>query len=366
MGALLGSLGLADSENDFVNDVGHALVYDHIGAVLDRYNVEIAHLFDIFVERKTSEDTLRYLKPTGGMSAPISEFVPPAPVGRIGSWDTAFPLRGWGSSLAISKRGLAYTTAQQLDAQLTSLMHKDLARLRKRILIALFENTNLSWLDPHQQNASITVRRLANGAGDSVTYPPVLGSDTEATDDHYSETAGGYAIANIDDTNNPLVTLRDEIIEHFGGRSARGEDLIVFMNKDAETKVRALTDFERVDDKDVRYGADKDFANLLTGVPGRVIGRSNGVWAVVYAYIPATYMLGVHMDFPPLIMRVDTEASGYAPGEYALVAKDENHPLLSSTYERWYGFGVGDRLSAAVIEISGGAGSYTPPAEYAE
>lgn len=366
MATLNGVLGLLDSERDFINDVGHAIIYDHINAVLEEYNAEIANLFNVFVDHEITQDTLRFVSPIVGMSSAITENVPAAAVASTGSWDVAFPIRGWGDALGITRWGQAYMTVQALSSKLEGLKHRNLARIRRRIMIALFEDTNwVGWLDPTQDNTALTIRRLANT--DGTLFPPVFGSDTEADDDHYAETEAGFTIADIADALNPLTRLRDEVVEHFHGRDRRsqGEDFIVFMNSDAEQHIRGLTDFVPILDKYVDWGQDTDKSQFIDNMPGRVIGRSDGCWCSVYAAIPATYMLGVHLDYPPLLKRVDPGYTGLGGG-YRLVAENEDHPLISSQYENRYGFAVANRLSAAVLEISGGDGAYTPPADYAE
>ena len=62
--------------------------------------------------------------------------------------------------------------------------------------------------------------------------------------------------------------------------------------------------------------------------------------------------------------RVDPAATGLGQG-LQLVAKDVNHPMQRSSFEHRYGFGCGNRLSAACISICE-TGSYVPPTAYDE
>jgi len=78
-------------------------------------------------------------------------------------------------------------------------------------------------------------------------------------------------------------------------------------------------------------------------------------------------MLGISLDYPaPLMMRVDPAEVGLGKG-LQLVAKTAEHPMESSHFEHRFGFAVGNRLNGAILEITtGAAGTYEPPAAYAE
>lgn len=363
MSNIFGILNLQDSQRAYVNDIGHRLVFDAINTVLDMHNTEVDQLLRIFVERDTVEHAYRYMLPMGGMAQPLGEYAPPADVKNYGYWDCEFPIRGWGDAKGWTRVAQGYLTVQQLDAVLDGLMQGNVWRIRQRLLIALFENDNLTWADPTQNGTNLTIRRLANT--DGTLYPPVVGSITEAQDQHYREL--DYTITNISAANNPIVTLRDEIIEHFGGRSSVGEEIIVFHNADATAKLEAIAGFVGIGDRYVNYGDDTDLSQMLAGIPGRIHGRLSGCWLSEWAWIPTTYMLAVHQDYPPLIRRVDPAFTGLGRG-YHLVAENEDHPLTSAFYENRYGFGVGNRLSAAVAQITEHTNGeeYAPPDAYAE
>jgi hypothetical protein len=84
-----------------------------------------------------------------------------------------------------------------------------------------------------------------------VVYPPVLGSETEATEDHYLES--GYASANVSDTNDPYVTVVDDLEHHFGAATG-GENIVVFINNAERGVTEDLTDFAPVPDQYIRVG----------------------------------------------------------------------------------------------------------------
>lgn len=365
MSAIYGVLGVADTEAALLDNIGQALVFDAINQVLGYHNADVAAASAVFVKGNTEKYMGRWLAPGSGMMTEVgTDPLAPGPaVQRYGHWDTAYQLRGYEESLSGSRVGLAYMTLQELDAHLDTITDRNMSRNRQRILTALFEDTALTWTDPI--HGALTIQRLANG--DAVTYPELPGAAAEATDQHYNEVA--YGPTEIADAlaTNPISTLRNEIVEHFGGRTARGEDILILHNSDATAAIMALTNYDPLGDKFVDYGEDTDLAKMLDGIPGRLHGRCEECWVSEWAWIPATYIMGVHLRYPPLLRRVDTAASGLPVG-LTMVAQDRDHPLMSSYYANRYGYGVYNRLSAAVIEMSDEQGglSYTPPAAYAE
>ncbi len=361
MSSVFGVLGVADTEAAFVANMGQQLIFDAINLVLGYHNEDVAKATNVFVKKNTEKFKMRWLSPGSGMMSPagVDPLAPGPAVQRYGYWDVSFQLSGWEEAVSNSRVGLAYMTLAELNAHIDAITERNIARHRQRILIALMEDTNLAWTDPI--HGALTIRRLANT--DGALYPVLPGAAAEAEDDHYAETA--YAIANITDINNPLVTLRNEIVEHFGGRRTGGQEIVVLNNADATAYIEALTGFVPVGDRHVNYGADTDLADVTDKFPGRLYGRHSGVWCVEWAWMPATYMMGVHIQYPPLMRRVDTAASGLPMG-LSLVARDRDHPLESAYYADRFGYGAGNRLSAAVLEVSGGDATYTPPTAYTE
>ena len=361
MSAIFGILGVADTEAAFLINMGQGLVFDAINEVLGYHQEDVQAATSLFVEGDTELFTQRWMAPGSGMLTPVGQD-PRAPgpaVQRYGHWDVSYQLTEWSESLSFTRAGLAYMTLQELNAQLDTIMERSMARDRQRMLIALFEDTNLAWTDI--KHGGLTIRRLANT--DGALYPPLPGSAAEAQDDHYIDAA--YNVAGIADATTPTVDLRNEIIEHFGGRNSGGERILYLHGDDQTAYIEGLTDYAQVPDFGKEYGDDTDLAKLLAGVPGRLHGRTNGVWVSEWAWIPDEYGLAVHLDYPPLMRRVDTAASGMPRG-LSLVARDRDHPLESAYYSERYGYGVGNRLSAACMEINAGDATYTPPAAYTQ
>src|SRR5512139_2836365 len=359
MAGIFGKLGLADTDRVFNATVGQQAIYDAAVEYVNKVNAEIDRALSCFVAETTSDYKRRFKLPGGGH---LSRRGPDGRFGAAkayGSWDVAFPLEDYGREIAGDDVSMAYMTARELENHILTVTAQNVNTVRYEMLKALFNNAQDSFTDPLW--GSLSIEPLANG--DSVVYPPVKGSEAEATDDHYRES--GYTVANISDTNDPYVTIVDELEEHFGG-DAKGENIVVFINNDSRAKSEALTNFVDVPDSFIRVGQDTDVPTGLPNVPGKLIGRhAHGCWVSEWRWIPATYMLGIYLGAPaPLIRRVDPQDTGLWKGGIALVTEDVEFPFRSSTWRHRFGFGCGNRLNGYVLEVAAG-GSYTIPSAYA-
>jgi hypothetical protein len=227
------------------------------------------------------------------------------------------------------------------------------------MLKRLFNNVYTTFVDPLY--GSLTVVTLANNTSGDL-FPPVEGSESEANDNHYLES--GYAAATISDTNNPVVTMRDELEEHFGGGAQGGSNIVSFINNAQTAKIKALSAFTEINPQFVSPGAQTALADQgLPSVPGKLIGYCDGSWVSEWRWIPADYMLSVHLEAPkPLLVRVDPANTGLAQG-LTLVSEDEMYPLRASHYQHRFGVGTGNRLNGVVMELGTG-GTYTIPTAY--
>lgn len=356
MSGIFGKLGLADTDRVFAATQGQRVIYDAAVEYINQVNAEVARILDVFVERTTSDYKLRYKLPGGGYLARRGNDARYGAVKAYGSWDVAFPLEDFGAEIAGDDVARAYMTVQELENHINTVVAKNINTVRFEMLKALLNNTADTFVDPLW--GSITIQPLANG--DSVTYPPVLGSATEATDDHYLES--NYAASAISDTNNPFETIRDEIEEHFGAGTG-GENLAVFINNAQRAKVEDLTDFDAVPDQYIRVGDNVNVPIGLPNVPGRILGRTNGCWVVEWRWIPSAYMLGLHLEAAkPLMRRIDPADTGLGDG-LQLVAQDEEFPFQASVWRHRFGFGAGNRLNGVVMELGTG-GTYSIPSGY--
>jgi hypothetical protein len=358
MSGIFGALNLNDTDRVWTATQGQAVIYDAAREYIDRVNADLMQAMSVFVSRTTSDHTFRFKLPGGGYLQRRGSQSRPGAVKAYGSWDVAFPLEDFGAQLSGNDVDMAYMTVAELDRHIQTVVAQNVNTVRYELLKRLFKNTATTFVDPLW--GSLSVQPLANG--DAVVYPPVLGSDSEATDNHYLQS--GYAATAISDTNNPYATIVEELAEHFGA-PAGGDDIAVFINPAETPETRALSGFVSVADAGIQYGQDADLAVMRTGMPGKLLGRMEDLcWVVEWRYIPAGYQLGIHLGAePPLIRRIDPADTGLGDG-LQLVAEDEEHPFQSSFWRHRFGFGAGNRLNGVVMEL-GTDGSYGIPTAYA-
>ena len=340
MSGIFGILGIDDTDRKFVSTLGQSVVYDAIQELLTRYNTDLNAALAVFVEGTTEDYKLRYKLPGGGRLQRLGKQAPPAEVRAIGQWDVAYPLEGFGAAVGGGRIDMAYMTVQDLDKHLDTVM---------------IHNTQDTFED--DLHGALLIEPFANG--DSVNYPPVLGSESEATEDHYLSTSGAPPIA---DANNPFPTMVDELEEHFGAPTG-GSNIVVFHGSGSTTAIEGLAAFNEVPDRFVELGDDTAKAiGLPANLPGRIVGRVNGAWSVEWRWIPANYLLGIHMDAPkPIGMRVDPADTGLQRG-LAMIARDDEYPIETSYWEHRLGFGATNRLNGVFMFVD--AGGFAVPSGF--
>lgn len=361
MAGIYGFLGIGDGERAFLSTLGQSVVLEAVNQYLAQINAEIDTAYSVFVEQDTEDHKQRYKLPGGGRMQ-AGGFAPqgrPNAVKANGGWDVAFPLTSFQDALGGDRISMAYMTTQDLQRHLDTIRVRYVNTLRFEILEALLNSAQDTFVD--EMWGSLLVEPLANG--DTVVYPPVLGSESEATDNHYLET--GYAASAISDTNNPYATGAAELEEHFGTPTG-GANIVAFINNAQTAKTRALTEFVDITDLGISPGATiSTIVNSPRNLPGKLLGRcqDSGVWIAEWRWIPANYLVFNHLDAPaPLKRRVDPAYTNLPRG-LNLVAREVEHPFDTSFYDARFGMGVGNRLNGVVIECGTG-GTYTVPSGY--
>ncbi len=360
MSTLFGALGVSETERTYLRTLDQSIVYDAVQTVLAEFNAATAAARSFFVEESTSDIQRRYKLPGGGYMQGRNSQGRPGALKAYGGWDVAWPLNDYADAIGENDIDMAYMTVAELDRHIKTVQIRSLNTERKAILQALFNNTALSHAD-QTGRGTLTVQPLANG--DATLYPPVLGSESEATEDHYLE--AGYAESAISSTNDPTATVKSELEEHFGAPTG-GSDIMLFVTAAAGAKIAAISGFTKVTDMNVRPGQDTDtVTGIPSSAPGRVLGSLNNVWVVEWRYLPSGYGFGLHMGAPkPLIRRVDPAEVGLGDGSLQLVAEDTAFPFKNSVWRQRYGYGAGNRLNGIAIEFAS-AGSYTVPTSLA-
>ena len=356
MSTIFGNLNLNDTDRVFNATQGQSVIYDAIMAYVNRVNAEADAAYGVFVEETTPNYKERYKLPGSGYMQEISPDQKPDAVKSYGSWDVAFPLRNYADAVNGSLVSRAYMSVAELEAQTLGIVNRSVNTMRRELLRALLYKEDETFVDPLW--GSLTVKALASGTGDNVLYPPVLGSMTEAVRQRYN--GSNYATASISDANNPYATLQDALVADFGQQQGNS-NIAVFINTAEKAKTIALTDFDPLNDRFVVPGANiNQLSNLPASLPGTIIGRTNGCWVIEWPFMPATYMLGVHLDAPaPLKKRIDPPDTGLGNG-LRLVAEDAEYPFKASFWQNRFGFGVGNRLNGYAMQMVTST-TYTSP-----
>ncbi len=357
MSGIFGALNLNDTDRVFAATSGQEVIMGLIQEHLELVNSEVDRLLEIFVNSTTTNHKERYKLPGGGFLQRRFSQAQAAAIKQTGQYDVAFPLEDFGAQITASDIDMAYMTVNDLDKHISTVTEQNTATVRFELLKALFNNTQDTFIDPLW--GSLSVEPLANG--DTVVYPPKVGSATEATEDHYLES--GYVASAISDTNNPYVTIEAELLHHYG--FTQGNDPVaVFIHGDQVAKTQDLTDFVELTDNFIVPGSQTaTLSPIPTGYPGRIVGRTNGCWVIQWNWIPTGYMLGIDFnETPPLEKRIDPADTNLGTG-LQLVVTDQLYPWERSFWRHRFGFGSSNRLNGVVMELASG-GSYTIPTLY--
>lgn len=352
---IAGILDIADSENTYVNQVGQTHVYDAIGEYTARLNTNLNLITGLFVEKTTTNVQWTYhlpgnrqLQRQGGMArAGEQKFK--------ASYGVALPIFQFGDALGGDWINMAYMTIADVDRQVDEIKLGARRLLRKEVLIAMFNNADLSFDDLKWD--TLTIRGLANG--DATYYPPLPGVDDLATANHYGKT--NYAVSAIDDDHDPIKWHADKIKARFPDEI----DGLVFISSNMTPYVKELTDFLEVGDPRISKGGLADRLNDLPGgLPGRVIGRAHEVWIVEWADVPSNYSVSIAPSYEkPLQKRIDIPEANL-PSDLTLIKVSDKFPLEKSDWVWRFGLGVVNRLNGFVLECGVGE-TYTVPASLA-
>lgn len=356
MSTIFGNLNLNDTDRVFQATQGQQVIYNAVMEYVNRVNAELATAYGVFIAETTANYKERYHLPGSGYMQEIHPDQAPDAVKSYGSWDVAYPLRNYADAVNGSRVSRAYMTVAELENQTLGIVARSVNTTRRELLRALMYNADETFPDPLW--GSLTIKGLATGSDDGVLYPPVLGSVTESVRQRY--VGSNYATAAISDINNPIATIVDALVADFGQQQGNS-NIAVFINAAEKAKIRALTDFDKEIDRFVNPAATiNSLTNLPTNLPGTIIGRTNGAWIVEWPFMPATYMLGVHLDAPaPLKKRIDPADTGLGDG-LQLVSEEEEYPFKSSFWQNRFGFGVANRLNGYAMQMVGAA-NYTSP-----
>lgn len=357
MTTIFGMAQLSASDYQFARQVDKAILYRYTQDYLDMAMMEMRNAMSLFVEGQTTKYSERYQLPMTGRMQERSGETKSGAIRRSGSFDVAYPLKEFGDTLATTDVDFAYMTPQEFQAHIDGVITRSANTYRFETLRRIFKNTTDTFTDA--RNGSLTIQCLANG--DSVEYPPVHGSESQATQDHYLES--GYAASGISDTQNPIKTMSDKLILRFG-RQTGGIPIATLINSAQVAKIEALTNFRPYVPNAISPGQDTDIVSANPAGVGETIGHINSSWVSVWDWIPANYLVSIYLPSEkPLVERIDPAETGLGTG-LQLVAQEREAPVNFNEWRWRFGVGTRNRLNGVVMELGTG-GTYSIPSDYA-
>jgi hypothetical protein len=362
MSTIFGLAQLSASDYQFMRKADQALIYNAVNTYLQITNQYRAAAYSLFVEGQTTKLTERIqLGMTGQMQRVRASGAKPDAARRSGSWDVAYPLDSFEDAVNSSDIDFAYMTPQEFQAHIDGVINRANETYRFEILRRIFKNTDDTFVDPRL--GSVTIKPLANGTSGEL-YWPVAGTNADATANYYAES--GYAASAISDTNNPIATITDALTLRWG-RMTGEIPLAVLINSAQVAKIKALSNFVPYVPTAITAGSNTDIVSLpsqlaMSGM--QVIGWCDSAWICVWDWIPANYMVGIHLSAEkPLKERVDPAETGLGSG-LQLVARETDFPIMYNIWRLRFGIGTSNRLNGFVMELGSG-GSYSIPSAYA-
>jgi hypothetical protein len=327
-----------------------------VNDLLARYVAERNEATRLFVQEVTTARTERVR--SGGVDegqelGPDGRPLETRPAGEI---EVAYPWIRFGWAFGGNSETAAAMTVADTDRSVASITGGNARRHMREINRAVWNNANYAHPDA---DGTITIRRLANG--DGTLYAPAINADAEADDNHYL--VSGYASTAMSATNNPFTTLASEIREHFDSTQA----VVAFINTAQRNDVLTLLpNFVDADVEGITRASTEASAAALDGVdvPGDFLGvdGDSGVYVYVWDRTPGGYISAFAVGQPaPLKQRIPRLVTLQG---FKLEAEEEHNPMWKRTYRDRFGYGVANRLTAAVMQLVA-TGPYVVPAIYA-
>ena len=208
---------------------------------------------------------------------------------------------------------------------------------------ALYLSANYSITDEYQAPAvSLAVKRLANADSFAIPQSPNGQSFTASSHQHYTAEATLSAAG--------LLAAVTNVAEHFNGAQ-----LEIDINSADEATVRALSGFKEFVESRIQLGTGQVATPRLdvTNIGNRAIGIFNGAMVWVKPWAIANYALVRVTDGAqkPLAYRQPVEPRRRG---LRLMANLATHPLHADYFSRMFGFGVQNRVAAAVHYFANG------------
>lgn len=323
-----------------VNTLGQAEVANWMADVLAQYEQMSAEVRSRLIARQTTNYIESMRREASGFMQPADEYSRPDIRRVAGKYLLRYPLEKWQDATGWTDDYLEYATVLDLAQDALAQAQRDQNTLMRSALRALLRSDTWTFEDPIW--GSLAIQPLLNGDG---TIPPeYFGTTFAGSHTHYVASAGA-AIANAD-----FVTIYNHLYEH--GLSG---NIVVWIPKNLEASVRALTTFVEVPDPRLQQPTTGTYAIVSEA---QAIGRINHMDIVVKPYMPDNYLFAWDKTSgPPLVERIPDKANLRG---LRVVAQERSYPLRNSMWERRFGFGVANRINGVAMFVTAG-GAYVNP-----
>lgn len=229
----------------------------------------------------------------------------------------------------------------------------------KEAFRALFQDTEVTWShDMFPEDGSLKVKTLLNN--DGYTSPEWMQNTFDGTENHYVDLGAGTL--DEPDLEQLAALLRDHgfgVSPASGGRGGRIEHWI---NSAEQADVEAHTNFVAANDQIV-IDINKEYAAGIDQDIYIGYNKASRGFIRVVDYVPADYCLTFVTNSQPNAGQQRARVNGFAPlrrrvpttsSMVGIQRIDETqYPLVEAFWEDWFGFGVGERRTAAVGHLSG-------------
>src|SRR6266699_2498156 len=354
----LDTLATLRAASGVVADIGEDIAFASIEAALAAHKQLLHDSLSGFVDT-TTDRLRRYGGPDTMVMEELDEFGTAGAQKITPGATLGFPLKFYGGSLQWTRLFFQNATGAELAAQVTAMMDADIKNMHRQLKLALFTPTNSTFEDRRVDHVNLPLKALVNADSAPIPIAPDGTTFVASTHNHYlGATVAWTGAPTVAQLGADLVALEGTVIEHFltGG-------IQILANAAQEAQIRTATGFNPYFDprlipsvNQTNAMGDLDVMNVTNRAIG-VIGAAE-VW--IKPWIPPAYIVAILVGAPQkaLVMRERRTGSGTLD----LLFDNEVFPLRARSYGREFGFGVWNRVAAAVLDTAHTAGSYAAPA----
>jgi hypothetical protein len=344
----LDTLASLRAASGVIAEIGEDVAFESIDAAFKTHNELFQEAHADFVEM-TTDRLRRYGGPDSMVMEELDEYGTASAQKITPGATLGFPLKFYGGALQWTRLYFLNATGAELAAQVTAMMDADIKNAHRQLKYALLYPTNSTFEDRRVDHVQLPVKALVNADGAPIPIAPDGTTFNAATHTHYLATASPTA--------SDVIALYTTVVEHF----LTGKVLIL-INQASEATMRGLTGFYPYFDARLTptiQNTNATSANLdPTNLTNRAIGIFGPAEVWVKPWIPANYMVAMQVDTQQKALVMRTRNAG--SGDLQLLFDSEIFPLRAREYGREFGFGVWNRVAAAVLYTGGG--SYVAPA----